>query len=230
MSETIVRTTAPKTRAKRARLSRERVLQAATQLLETHSLESFTLAKLAQQLKAGVMSIYTYFPSRDELLVAVAETLFRELPSPPLTGTWQQRVLARLWDTQRLLERHPVVLKVIFWEGQHAAFFVRDWWMPIASLLREQGLSARETAFAMNWFATSSLGMIASQLESPQRREDMGLGFLSGMSLAAQRDAADIWLNLREVERDTVLAFGFQQLIQGLETLIEQARHTTGDN
>ncbi len=209
---------------RRARLSRERILEAACAMLGDTPGEGFTLEKLARRLGAGVMSLYTYFPSRDALLDAVAEHLFRQLPAlDPAAQPWQAALLQRLWATHRLMEQHAALLGLIFRDGRHSAFWIRDWWLPIAQLLLAQGADTQRTAFAMHWLGNSAMGMMAAQVDFPRRRQSIGLEFLDGVPPEQQATAASLWLSMREVQHDAVLDFGFQQLIHGLETLLDQA-------
>ena len=212
----------PDKRGRKPRLSRAMITAEALQMLTEAPLEAFTLARLAKRLNAGVMSLYTYFSSRDELLDAVAEQIFAGFEAPAAEGVWQDVMLDWLWATQRLLDQYPVVLKVIFWDGHHSPAWLKFWWLPIAALFKRQGLDNQETAFAMNWFTTSAIGMMVAQAGSAQRKQPSVIARIAPLDADQQRLAAELWFCLGEVDRRDALAFGFRNLIAGLEKIIEK--------
>lgn len=209
-------------RGRKPRLSSEMIVSVACQMLSEGSLEEFSLVKLARRINAGVMSLYTYFPNRDALLTAVADDIFDRFEPPEITASmrWQTIVNRWLWATQKLLDEHPAVLKVLFWDGRHSASFIRSWWLPLAQLLRERGMDNARISFAMNWFPTSALGMMAAQMNSAERRHSLSFTQMDLLDRDQQRLVMDLWLHLGDVERDVALEFGFNNLIHGLEQLI----------
>jgi AcrR family transcriptional regulator len=210
----------PPSRGRKARLSREMITSVAREMLNEMSLEAFTLAGLAKRLDAGVMSLYTYFPNRDALLDAVAEQIFESFETPPGTGRWQDVILDWLWATQRLLERHPVVLKVIFWDEHHSPAWMKTWWLPIARILQAQGLDNPRIAFTMNWFSTSAIGMIVSQAGARQRKPLSVVSHIETLERDEHRLAVELWLCLGDVDPAAALDFGFRNIIQGMEAIV----------
>ncbi|HEY7781207.1 MAG TPA: helix-turn-helix domain-containing protein, partial [Ktedonobacterales bacterium] len=81
----------PPRRARRPRgsLTRQRVVEAALRLADEEGLEALTMPGLARRLDCGVMTIYGYVDSRDDLLDAIAVAgladlrLPRPLPAEP---------------------------------------------------------------------------------------------------------------------------------------------------
>lgn len=206
---------------KRAQLSRELILHTALVMLEEAPLEDFTLGKLARRLNAGVMSLYTYFPSRDDLLNAVAEQFFQQLALPASDASgWQDAIRERLWATHRLLTEYPLVLLLVFREKKHSPLWIREWWLPIARLLKAQGLSTEATTFAMNWFTSTAMGLLTSQLEVTRRWENTGFGFIETLAPEQRLEAVELWQGIGSLDLQAVLEFGFNQLISGLETLV----------
>jgi AcrR family transcriptional regulator len=214
----------PSTRGRKPRLSRELVVSEACKLMNETPLEELTLARLAKRINASVMSLYTYFPSRDALLDAAAEQVFTLFKAPPLDGArWQDLIFKWLWATQHLIDGNPVVLKVIFWDGHHSTSWLKTWWLPIAQILKAQGLDNFRLAFAMDWLSTAAMGMMVTQMDSSQRKQASVIADLGMLDREQQRLATELWLCLRDVDRSDALNFGFNNLIRGLEDLISGA-------
>lgn len=86
-------------RKRRARgsLSREEILGGARDLIEKHGLQELSMPGLARHLGSGVTSIYWYFRSKQELLVALAEFVTHEVYArlPPVSDRpWNEELEA----------------------------------------------------------------------------------------------------------------------------------------
>ena len=90
----------------RARLTRERVLQAAVALADRDGLESLSMRKLADDLGAGAMSLYHHVPNKEQLLVGMVDIVFGEIELPTTDVEWKTAMRARALSTRAALGRH----------------------------------------------------------------------------------------------------------------------------
>lgn len=97
--------------ARRTRgLSRERIVAAAIALVEAEGLNALSMARLAERIGCGTMSLYRHVANKDELLTFMLSTA----PDPPPTtdtSDWRGALedwAAGLWD---VYHRHPWVLQ-----------------------------------------------------------------------------------------------------------------------
>jgi len=213
----------PAGRNKRNHLSREMIVAEAVEMLKEGSLAALSLRGLANRLGVGVMSLYTHFPSRDALLNGVADHVFSLFEPPPQRDPWQEYIRAWLWATYRLFERYPVAPRVIFWDGRVCSAWLKTW-LPVASLLKKEGLEGQDLAFAMDWFGTSGMSFIQSQMDAPITRQPSVLAFLAELNSDEQRLALELWSGFPNDDSTAILTFGFEQIIQGMETLLTKAR------
>ncbi|MAG33581.1 MAG: hypothetical protein CL908_22110 [Deltaproteobacteria bacterium] len=111
-------TTEPKRkRVRRARgsLSREEILAGAGELIEQHGLRPLSMPGLARHLGSGVTSLYWYFRSKDELLVALVEHVTNELCArlPPVSDRpWDQEFEVYFIAFREEARRAPVFLEL----------------------------------------------------------------------------------------------------------------------
>jgi AcrR family transcriptional regulator len=91
----------------RARLSKERVLEAAIALVARDGIESLTMRKLADELGAGAMSLYHYVPNKEQLLDGMVDIVFSEIELPPTDIDWKTAMRKRAISTREALRRHP---------------------------------------------------------------------------------------------------------------------------
>ncbi|GGS65260.1 TetR/AcrR family transcriptional regulator C-terminal domain-containing protein [Streptomyces violaceus] len=95
-------------RGRRPAFSREEITAAAVALADAEGLEAVTMRRVAAQVGAGVMSLYSYAPDKDTLLELMVDHVSGELPSSAaLTGDWRTdlKTIAHLQRANML--RHP---------------------------------------------------------------------------------------------------------------------------
>jgi len=218
MSE-VVTQAMPVRRGRPSRLSREMILAEALAVLTDTPLSEFSLSLVAKRVNATVMSLYTYFPSRDALLLALADDVFRRFERPATAAHWRDQIEGWLWATVHHLDRYPVALKLSMWDGHISPGWLRTW-LPIAALMRAQGLEGRALAFAMSWFTTTAMGFITAQMASPGNRQRSAIAYIDDLPQNDQRLAAELWLDLGELNRDDMLTYGFRNILDGLEALV----------
>src|ERR671924_1614136 len=79
--------------AQRTRLSRERVVEAALELVDAEGPDALTMRRLGRSLGVEAMSLYEYTSGKDELVVAVMERLLEELELPTEGHPdWKERI------------------------------------------------------------------------------------------------------------------------------------------
>jgi AcrR family transcriptional regulator len=92
-------------------LTRERIVAAAIELADADGLGALSMARLAERLGCGTMSLYRHVANKDELVVF----MLSEAPAPPPAGSdganWRDALsnwAGGLWD---VYHRHPWVLQ-----------------------------------------------------------------------------------------------------------------------
>ncbi|MCW2621836.1 MAG: putative TetR-family transcriptional regulator [Frankiales bacterium] len=107
----------PRTRRRRARgsLTPQVVLAGARTLVERDGLRGLSMPALARQLDCGVMSLYSHFRSKDDLLAGLADLVMRELHQhlPPAgDGPWDREVVTYFAAYRGVMEQVPAYREV----------------------------------------------------------------------------------------------------------------------
>lgn len=92
--------------AARQPLSKERVVRAAVELADREGIEGLTMRRLADELRAGAMSLYHHVPSKEELIDGMVDVVFAEIDLPATHGDWQHEMRRRAVSTREALRRH----------------------------------------------------------------------------------------------------------------------------
>ncbi|MHA7247261.1 TetR/AcrR family transcriptional regulator [Arthrobacter tecti] len=99
-------------RGPKQKMSVDDVVMAAVALADEEGVEAVTMRRIAERLGLGVMSVYTYVPSKSELIDLMVDWVVGEQGTPEHVGSPRERLtrLARLqWDEYL---RHPWLLEV----------------------------------------------------------------------------------------------------------------------
>ncbi|MGH3678248.1 MAG: TetR/AcrR family transcriptional regulator [Mycobacterium sp.] len=97
--------------ARRSRgLSRDGIVAAAIELADADGLGALSMARLAERLGCGTMSLYRHVASKDELVVFMLSTAPGPPPSPP-DGNWRQGLSEWAVGLWQIYHRHPWILQ-----------------------------------------------------------------------------------------------------------------------
>src|SRR3954452_472123 len=98
--------------ARRTRgLSRDRIVAAAIEVVEAEGLGALSMARLAERLGCGTMSLYLHVANKDELVTFMLSSAPDPPPTPADPSDWRGALTdwaAGLWD---VYHRHPWVLQ-----------------------------------------------------------------------------------------------------------------------
>lgn len=93
-------------------LTRERVAEAALELVDHEGLDGLSMRRLADSLGVGTMTLYGYFRSKRELLDAVVDSAVSERPEETGDGDWRSQLRTLLHRARRNLLRHPALVEI----------------------------------------------------------------------------------------------------------------------
>lgn len=92
----------------RAPLNRERVLEAALELVDREGLDSLSMRRVATGLKVEAMSLYNHVDGKDALLDGLYERVLARLPPPSDRAlAWPERLKERALALRAALLAHP---------------------------------------------------------------------------------------------------------------------------
>jgi len=103
----VARSTEPES----ARLSRERIVDAAFRVLEREGWEALSMRRLGQELDVWPMAVYRHFHDKDELVDALVAFLVAEIDLPAERGPWRTRIRKLLDAVRGTLEPLPPELR-----------------------------------------------------------------------------------------------------------------------
>ena len=168
-------------RRARGSLNEQEIIEAAIALIERDGVDGLSMPSLAKHLNAGVMSIYWYFHSKDDLLAALADRALLEVYSrlPPLRdGPWEEETVALAVALQRELHKSPLYLQLC--RARPSSLVLRPNVIPVLAkrlegelqLFRQMGLSVSEATRLIAVLSAYTRGFGLMQVGVEEERND----------------------------------------------------------
>src|SRR3954454_22976476 len=101
----------PKPPRRNRGLSRDRIVAAAIELADADGLGALSMARLAERLGCGTMSLYRHVANKDELVTFMLSEALTPPPAPSVGSNWREALTpgaSGLWD---VFHEHPWVLQ-----------------------------------------------------------------------------------------------------------------------
>jgi DNA-binding transcriptional regulator YhcF (GntR family) len=212
-------------------LAAGRIVRAAIELADADGLAALSMRRVAAALGVATMSLYRHVPTKEELVVLMADAAFAELPPPARrVGDWRAQLdqCARLqWQTYR---RHRWLAQVISMTRPQAlpnGMAYTEW---VLGALDRFGLDSTTMLHAaVNLFAY--VRGVALSLEDQARDEqDSGLtdeewmetqdGEIARVAAGRYPHLVDLAANPVDMDLESLFDFGLHRLLDGYAVMI----------
>lgn len=233
----------PGRRGPKQRLSTAEVVEAAIALADSEGVQALSMRKVAQAVGVSPMSLYTYVPSKAELLDLMFDRVLGDAADPDDTvATWREKLAFMARERWGLSERHPWLLDLAMHRPPLGPNMMRKA-MAMLGALANMGLAPEETGLAADVLQDYITGALRSAREAREAEA------LSGLSDAQW--FAIVWpvlekhldpqhfqtvSRMSEARRERTRSpdqraarfeFGLERVLDGLEVFINTRRSAT---
>jgi AcrR family transcriptional regulator len=129
-------------------LSRERIVAAAIELADADGLGALSMARLAERLECGTMSLYRHVANKDELLMFMLSTA-PDPPPIPHRANWRGALTDWACGLWEVYHRHPWVLQATAAAGPPADPGQLAWLDAALAAMQDTGLTERDKLAAV---------------------------------------------------------------------------------
>lgn len=205
-------------RERRKPLTRERVVDAALELLDEVGLELLSVRAVARKLGVQVGALYWHVASKQDLLDAVSDRMMREFSLVDERGrAWEDLVAAAAQRLRGVLLSHRDGARVFVSSLGLGPNLSESAEVVLGSLV-EAGFPPEQAAHAMNLVGTFVIGFVLMEQTTPGASE--GFPAVPG-ELAAATDASRFptlaaWMTMPHPSRDEVFAAQIALIVSGL--------------
>jgi AcrR family transcriptional regulator len=206
---------------RREPLTRERIVEAALEIMDAEGLDAVTMRRIGRELGVEAMSLYNHVEDKDDILSGVTERVMTQYEYPEWTGDWVEDGRAMSHEWRRLLNLHPSVCQLLAerhkpLEGL-AAFGAMD---AALGLLRSAGLSDRDAAQAFNalgsyilGYVTMEQGLMLGNDEDHGKQHDEAFEALQGSGLD---NVMACFPHFTDCDTDQQFEFGLDLILRGI--------------
>ena len=207
-----------RTRNPRMSLDRDRVARVALEMADRDGLDALTMRALAERLGVGTMTLYGYFPNKEELLDALVDRAVAGREPPAASGEWAEQLRAVVhWAREGVLE-HPSIVELRVRRPVLRPDALRFSEL-IAGILLGAGFKAADAASAFRLLFTYTIGFAAlSPAASTEADREEARAVLDALppaqfpALSEIRDEASAAMG-----GEDVFGYGLDRIIDGLE-------------
>jgi TetR/AcrR family tetracycline transcriptional repressor len=210
-------------RAPRGALSRERILDAALELIDAHGIDAFSMRRLGAHLGVDPMAVYHHIGGKRAIVLALVERVFAGFEVPDTAGTWQRRVRAWAGAYRELALAHPGLVLQIVSDPEAVAIAAMHVNEPLVAALQEAGLAPATVVAAINVAVDYVHGAVLPAAARPRQPDHAPASPRSGLGRPAdERFPAQRWLaaELGAGRRDAdTFERGVDVIVAGLDAL-----------
>jgi AcrR family transcriptional regulator len=125
-------------------LNRDRILEAALELVDEEGLDALTMRRLGRELGFEAMSLYNYVANKDDVIDGILDAVLAEGRPPAAEGDWATAVRESAISVHDALRQHPWALRVLL-EPSRVRPARLHYMDTLLGRLREAGFSAETT-------------------------------------------------------------------------------------
>jgi AcrR family transcriptional regulator len=158
--------------ARRAPLSKERVLEAAVAFADEHGIDALSMRRLAKELGVEAMSLYNHVKNKDDLLAGIIDLATSEIELPEVDGDWKAAMRRSSISAKDVYLRHTWLTGLMHSKqsGGPASLRRGEWML---ATLREAGFSDDLTYHAYHIIGAYLMGVTAQHLSVAPVKEDL---------------------------------------------------------
>jgi TetR/AcrR family tetracycline transcriptional repressor len=216
-------------------LDRERIVCAASALLEEAGLEGLSMRRLASRLGITAATLYWYLRGKDELLHLIADAISGEIQEPDAALPWRARLEMHLGEYRRVLHAHRDAARVLAETLPTGARRLRQIDLALEALLDAgfAGLTAVRAARLLNDYVTGFVmeeAIQATRFAGVQAQDiaegaaDATLSIFAPAAAARYPSIAALAAELADHDDDERFRFGLAALLDGLELRLTRPR------
>jgi AcrR family transcriptional regulator len=205
-------------RGRRARLSREQIIETALALADGEGLDAVSMRRLARELKVSPMALYGYFEAKNDLVRAMLDVVSQGLGPVELSdGEWPDHLADMGRRMRATILEHPRLAQLFVTApalGGRAMHVVEA----MIGALRSQGIPADTAVRAVYAVTAYAIGFVAQEVPRRERAD------MASRRSALQSLPEDRFPNLVEL---AAVAAGYssdEQFESGLHCLIDGYR------
>jgi len=181
----------------------EALVEAAADIASADGIDAVTMRRLAERCGVGVMTIYGYVRTKEELLAVLADRYLAEVELPDPAMRWQDQLVALYYSVRDVMLKHPTLVPIIANQrlDRRSAYRGAE---VVCAALRPTGMPDREVITSFATLTSFTVGSVQRELAAMDSAARPGLAslptaeFPNVVSLFGPRVASDAERDFRD--------------------------------
>ena len=146
------------------RLTLEAIVDAAAAVIATDGFDALTMRRIAEECGVGVMTLYGYVRTKEEILAALSDRLMGEVELPPATDQpWTEQVANVFRSVHQVFTAHPELAHIAITQPLDGLAAYRGAEVVLGAF-RQAGFSDQEAVSAFDALVCYTAGFTARQV------------------------------------------------------------------
>lgn len=208
-------------RGPRPRFTRPEVLEAALRVIDAVPADTFSMRRVAEELGIGVMTLYGYVRSKEEILEGVTVLVFADAHRAAASAaTWDEQLRAEVRGLHSIGRQHPNLVTLVLAQRSAAPGMFRIRERMLTALL-DAGLTENAALYGLGVLCNYALGFAGAQaaaapIDLPDRIRELPEEDFPRLSELADNYSAHL--------TDEAFEFGLDLLIAGLYAEVDSVK------
>jgi AcrR family transcriptional regulator len=159
------------------KVSLEALVEAAAEIAGADGIDAVTMRRLAERCGVGVMTIYGYIRTKEQLLAMLAERYLAEIDLPHPDMGWQDQLVTLFHSVREVMLKYPTLAPIIANQrlDTRAAYRGAE---VVCAALRSAGMSDPEVITSFATLTSFTVGSVQRELAALESSARPGLATL----------------------------------------------------
>lgn len=145
------------------KLNLDLVIDTAVQIAAAEGVEALTMRRLADRCGVGVMTLYGYVRTKEELLGLLADRFLSEIELPDPAAPWREQLTELFESVRAVMLAHPALAPIVAGQRIDSRSAYRGAEAVFAAL-RAEGMSAPDVLTAFTTLTAFTVGSVQREL------------------------------------------------------------------
>lgn len=208
------------------KVSLEALVDAAADIAGADGIDAVTMRRLAERCGVGVMTIYGYVRTKEQLLAVLADRYLAEIELPNPDMRWQDQLVTLFCAVRDVMVKHPTLVPIIANQRLDTRAAYRGAEL-VCGLLRATGMSDREVITSFATLTSFTVGSVQRELAAMESAARPGL---AGLPVAEFPNVVSLFGPLVTGDAGQNFRDGLQLVIGAIDARVPRRRRSSQPN
>ncbi|ORV54300.1 hypothetical protein AWC05_16945 [Mycobacterium florentinum] len=203
-------------------MSLEALVDAAADIADADGIDAVTMRRLAERCGVGVMTIYGYIRTKEQLLAVLADRYLAEIDMPDPDMAWQDQMVTLFRSVREVMLKHPTLVPIIANQRLDTTAAYRGAEV-VCAALRAVGMPDRDVITSFATLTSFTVGSVQRELAA---MDSAARPVLAALPVAEFPNVVSLFGPLVTGDPGQHFCDGLQMVIGAIDTRVPKRRKT----